>query len=70
MECSEYKKALQYIEVFDGSSDLYIYDLSNKKLVRAPAKYRVAINDVLIAALKKLLGSANVAAKGFDSILP
>jgi DNA polymerase-3 subunit alpha len=63
MNCREYKKALQYIEVFDGTSDLYIYDISTKKLIRAPAKYRVDVNDALINALKKLLGDKNVAVK-------
>ena len=57
------RKALQYVEVFDGITDLYLYSLSEKKLVRAPAKYRVAVNYELIAALKRLLGEENVALK-------
>lgn len=57
------KKALQYIEVFDGVTDLYLYALDRQKLVRAPAKYRVAVNYELVAALKRLLGEGNVALK-------
>ncbi len=59
------KKALQYIEVFDGVTDLYLYSMSDKKLVRAPARYRVAVNYELISALKRLLGEENVALKDF-----
>ena len=57
------QKALRYIEVFDGITDLYLYSLSEKKLVRAPAKYRVAVNYELVSALKRLLGDENVALK-------
>ena len=57
------KKALQYVEVFDGITDLYLYSLSERKLVRAPAKYRVAVNYELVSALKRLLGAENVALK-------
>ena len=57
------RKALQYVEIFDGSTDLYLYSLRDKKLVRAPAKYRVAVNYELVAALKRLLGDGNVALK-------
>lgn len=56
-------KALQYVEVFDGVTDLYLYALDEKKLVRAPARYRVAVNYALVAALKRLLGEENVALK-------
>ncbi len=62
-ECREYEKALQYIDIFDGRDDVYIYFTDNKKLVRAPARYRVDVNDVLIRELKKLLGDNNVAMK-------
>ncbi len=57
------KKALQYVEIFDGITDLYLYSLSERKLVRAPAKYRVAVNYELVSALKRLLGDENVALK-------
>ncbi len=54
-------KALQYVEIFDGTTDLYLYACDEKKLVRAPARYRVAVNYALVAALKRLLGEENVA---------
>ena len=57
------RKALQYVEIFDGVTDLYLYYMDVKKLVRAPAKYRVAVNYELVAALKRLLGDENVALK-------
>lgn len=57
------KKAMQYIEIFDGVTDLYLYYTDTKKLVRAPARYRVAVNYELVSALKKLLGEGNVALK-------
>ena len=62
-ENKEYEKALQYIEIFDGDSDLYIRFSDTKKLLKAPPKYRVDINPSLIRALKKLLGNENVAVK-------
>ena len=57
------KKAMQYIEIFDGVTDLYLYYTDTKKLVRAPARYCVAVNYELVSALKKLLGEGNVALK-------
>ena len=57
------KKAMQYIEIFDGVTDLYLYYTDTKKLVRAPARYRVAVNYELVSALRKLLGEGNVALK-------
>ena len=61
--CREYKKAMEYIDVFDGYSDLYVYTLDDKKLRRAPASNRVDVNAVLLKALKELLGDENVAVK-------
>ena len=57
------RKALQYVEIFDGNTDLYLYSMEDRKLVRAPARYRVAVNYELVAALKRLLGDGNVALK-------
>ena len=62
-ECREYEKALQYIDIFDGRTDVYIYFTDSRKIVRAPARYRVDVNNVLIRELKKLLGDNNVALK-------
>lgn len=63
MNWEPYIKAMKYIEVFDGTENVYIYDMSRKKLVRAPARYNVDINDILVRELKKLLGDGNVAIK-------
>lgn len=60
-ESDLYEQAKKYIAVFDGSSQLYVYFVSTKKLLRAPAAMRVSINDILIRELKKLLGEKNVA---------
>ena len=59
----EYKKAMQYIAVFDGFSEVYIRFSDSGKLLKAPSDYRVDINGVLIRELKKLLGEENVAIK-------
>ncbi len=55
----KYKKAMQYIAVFDGNSDLYISFRDSGKLMKAPPRYRVQVNDVLLNALEKLLGEEN-----------
>ncbi len=56
-----YEKARKYLAVFDGLTPLYLYFCDTKKLMRAPASMRVDVNDVLIRALKQLLGDENVA---------
>ena len=57
----QYKKAMQYIAVFDeGLSDIYLRFADTGKLVKAPAKYRAAVNRPLLHALEKLLGEGNV----------
>lgn len=55
------KKALRYTAVFDGGTEMYLYYEDTKKLVRAPANLRVAVNPVLISALEDLLGEDDVA---------
>ncbi|MDO4458477.1 MAG: DNA polymerase III subunit alpha [Clostridia bacterium] len=62
-ESFEYKKAMQYIDIFDGRNELYIYFTDKMKLMKAPARWRVDVNDVLVRELKKLLGDSNVAVK-------
>lgn len=61
-ESFQYKKALQFIEVFDGISALFIRFEDTGKMLRAPSKYNVDINDVLVGELRKLLGNDCVAA--------
>lgn len=60
-----YRKAMQYVAIFDeGQSDLYLRFRDTGKTLRAPAKYRVAVNPVLLRALEKLLGRENVVFQG------
>lgn len=59
-ESREYQKALQYIEIFDGPVELYIYFEDTRKLVRAPASLRLEPEAVLIRELKRLLGEQAV----------
>ena len=56
-----YRKAMRYIAVFDGATPLYLYFEDTKKLMQAPMQYRVSINEVLLGALRELLGGENVA---------
>ena len=60
-EDPRYRKAMRYIAVFDGTTPLYLYFSDRKKLLLAPGRFRVSVNDVLVRALKDLLGESNVA---------
>ena len=61
-EAPQYKKAMQYLSIFDeGKADVYLSFRDSGKLVKAPAQYRTDVNDVLLGALRKLLGEENVA---------
>lgn len=60
-EHPRYRKAMQYIAVFEGTTPLYLYFTDTKKLMQAPLQYRVSVNDVLLNALRELLGEENVA---------
>ncbi len=59
-----YAKAKKYLAVFDGATPLYVFFEDSRRLYRAPLSMRVSLNDVLIRALKKLLGEKNVAVVG------
>ena len=61
MDSPLYQKAMQYIAVFDGPQNVYIRFEDSGKLLKAPAQYRVDINDVLVRVLKNLLGENFVA---------
>ena len=64
-EDPRYRKAMQYVAIFDeGQSDLYLTFRDTGKTLRAPARYRVAMNPVLLQALEKLLGRENVVFQG------
>ncbi len=60
-EDPKYKKAMQYLAVFDeGLSDVYLFFRDEGKLLKAPARFRTSVNPVLLSALEKLLGPENV----------
>ena len=56
-----FRKAMQYVAVFDGQTALFLYFEDTKKLKRAPASMSVDLNDVLLRELRRLLGDKNVA---------
>ena len=60
-EYPRYKRAMRYTAIFDdlGRSDLYLYFKDSGKLLKAPPKYRVDVNEPLLAALERLLGKEN-----------
>lgn len=61
-EDRHYKKAMQYLAVFDeGQYDVFFFFRDSGKLMKAPARYRTAVNPVLVSALERLLGEENVA---------
>lgn len=63
MECDEYKRAQYVMDVFDGDFPVYIYLYKTKKLLKAPMKNWVMMNDPMINELKRILGEKNVAVK-------
>ncbi len=58
---TDYRRAIQVTDIFDGSTPLYIYFMETKTLRRAPSHMWVSLNDVMINELKKRIGSSNVA---------
>ncbi|MEE0252209.1 MAG: DNA polymerase III subunit alpha [Acutalibacteraceae bacterium] len=60
-EDTAYKKAMQYIAIFDGTMPLHIYFKDEKKLFHAPMSQCVDINQPLVNALKDVLGEENIA---------
>ena len=63
LEDDLYDKAIKYIEIFGGDTDLYVYYDKSKKLMKAPSKYRLDPNEVLLKELKNILGEENVVIK-------
>ena len=57
----KYEKAMRYIAVFDeGASDVFICFADSGKTLKAPPRFRTAVNPVLLRELRKLLGPENV----------
>lgn len=63
VECKtdpKYAKAMRYIDVFaEGSDEVYVHFKDSGRVLKAPARFRVDMNEVLLGALKKLLGDEN-----------
>ncbi len=60
-QSTEYIRAKQVTDIFDGRMPLYIYYTDIKRLWRAPMNQWVSLNDVMIRELKKRIGDENVA---------
>lgn len=63
MNGKKYKKAKQIIDIFDGSTPLFLYLEDDKKLLKAPRNMWVDINDVMLSELSSRLGEENVKIK-------
>jgi len=56
----EYKKAMKYLQIFEGNGSLCIQFTETGRVVRDPNGFKVDINPALVKELKKLLGNENV----------
>ncbi len=58
--CTEYLKARQITDIFDGRTPLYIYFTDSKKLWTTPPHMHVDPNSVMLDELRRRLGDGNV----------
>ena len=58
--CTEYIRAKQIIDIFDGSEPLYIFFTESRRLWKTPASMRVDANEVMLRELKRRIGEENV----------
>ena len=58
--CTEYIRAMQIIDIFDGPDHLFIKFTDTGKIVRDPDSKRVDANPVMIRELCKRIGAENV----------
>lgn len=63
MQCAEFKKVKNLLEIFDGQTAVVLYLTDTKKQLMAPNSLWVDINDVLLRELKKVLGEDSVKLK-------
>lgn len=62
MECDEYIRAKQVLDIFDEGRSPIVFVLTDTgKRLRAPVQMWVDINDVMIKELKRRIGEDNVA---------
>lgn len=59
----EYERAILLLSIFNGNTPVYIFLEDDNKLVMAPRKLWVDLNDVLILELKNKIGDKNVVIK-------
>ena len=60
-ESTEYRRARQVTDIFDGTTPLYFYFTQTGKLCLASQRMFVSPNSVMIAELKRRIGDENVA---------
>ena len=58
--CTEYIRAIQITDIFDGSFPLFIYFTESRRLWRTPSSMFVDPNPVMIKELKKRISPENV----------
>ncbi len=63
MDCSEFNRVKNLLEIFDGTTPVILYLTDSKKQLMAPKSLWVDANDVLIRELKKVLGDDSVKLK-------
>ena len=63
MECKEYARVRNLLEIFDGTTPVVLYLTGTKKKLMAPQSMWVDLNDVLLRELKKVLGDDSVKLK-------
>ncbi len=61
IDCAEYIRAKQILDIFDGTTPVFMYFNDSGKLMRAPRNMWVDINDVMLSELKRRIGERNVA---------
>ena len=61
MECEQYLKAVNLVEIFDGNDRVVFYDSSNEKYINFTTG--ATVTDFLASELKKILGDSNVVLK-------
>ncbi|NMA07464.1 MAG: DNA polymerase III subunit alpha, partial [Ruminococcaceae bacterium] len=62
-ESAEYEKTINILQLFNGTTPVYIYLEEEKKLLLAPKKMWLDYSENVISELKSVLGDKNVATK-------
>ncbi len=62
MECTEFKKAVNLLEIFDGRTKVVFYDAQNKNYILARGR-SVELSERVMAFFREILGNENVIVK-------